>query len=65
MVTNIKAGNLQAGDVLKATLDSGTFSIKSVDTVRTLLGTEVRINGPLGILVKRRAEDVVTILNNR
>lgn len=60
----IRADEVKVGDVMAASLDSDTFSVKEVYKVKhpVLNSYEVTIKGPLGIVIKAHASKFVTVL---
>ena len=60
----IRAEEVKVGDVMAASLDAGTFSVKEVYKIKhpILDSYEVVIMGPLGIIVKAHASKLVSIL---
>lgn len=60
----IRADEVKVGDIMAASLEAGTFSVREVYKVKhpVLNSYEVVIKGPIGIIVKVHASKLVTIL---
>ena len=60
----IRADEVKVGDIMAASLDAGTFSVRKVYKTKhpTLNSYEVTIKGPLGIVIKAHASKFVTVL---
>lgn len=59
----VSAHNLKVGDVLAATIENDVFSIKEVqERGNPIIGTEIVVKGPLGIILKFHPNKKVVVL---
>lgn len=59
----VSAKNLRVGDILAATIENEVFSIREVQKrSNPIIGEEVVIKGPLGIILKFHPNKKVVVL---